>query len=124
MTPSDFVPSSRLILFSQDWRLAQTRQWVLEQAGLHIETVHSLPELYDAVTRREVTVFLLCNSLSAALRMEAATHIRTHWPNARILIFVPSYPLPELPADDFIFAMEGPGHLIDKVRRLIPAAQL
>ncbi len=107
-----------IILFSHDRRLAQTRQWVLEQAGFHLVAVYSLADLYAAADRSTVAVFLLCNSLSAELRAEATQHIREHWSDARLLLFVPSYPLPDLPADEFFPAMEGPGRLVQTVQRL------
>ncbi len=116
-------PISYFILFSQDRRLAQTRQWVLEQALFRIATVYTLADLDTAGFAFNVPLFLLCNSLSAALRAEAVAHIRSQWPAAKILIFVPSYPLPELPADEFFYAMEGPGKLIHTIRNLIPHDQ-
>lgn len=124
MPIEDTNSSSHIVLFSHDKRLAQTRQWVLEQAGLHLMTVHTLADLDAVAALQQATVFLLCNTLSAELRTETVTHIRNDWMGARILIFMPSQPMPELPADEFFYSAEGPRHLIEKIQRLLPAMQV
>ncbi len=112
--------SSCILLLSHDKVLAQTRQWLLEQAKFCMTTVHTLKDLEDVASRRTITLFLLCNSLPAELRSEAITRIHTQWPRAKVLVFVPFYPLPELPADEFFPAMEGPDKLIRTIRTLTP----
>ena len=122
MSADPQIAGSLVVLWSQDVRLAQTRHWVLEQAGFSVQTVSSLADLYATADRSTVAVFLLCNSLSAEQRAEATHHIREHWKDAKLLIFVPSYPLPTLPADEFFPAMEGPGRLVQTVQKLLSAS--
>lgn len=114
------LASSTLLLFSHDQRVAETRQWVLEWAQFRIIRVYGLAELEEAASRNSIAVFLLCNSLPAELRADTVGHIRDRWHDAKILVFVPSYPLTDLPADEFFHAMEGPGKLIRTLRCLIP----
>lgn len=81
--------SASILLFGQDTRLVDTRRWVLEKAGFQLHTALSLTDLDWMAEQHQIDLFILCDSLSSELRLQALEVIRYRWPLSQRLVLTP-----------------------------------
>ena len=111
---------SLILLYGQDRRLVQTRQWVLESSGFRALTARSIDALEQVAAHEPIDLFLLCDSLPPQARTAALTLIESRWPSARRLVLAPIVFNDELPYDPEVFyAAEGPQKLLATLHSLL-----
>ncbi|HSY37412.1 MAG TPA: hypothetical protein VK814_16790 [Acidobacteriaceae bacterium] len=113
------APASVLV-FGHDYQLVHTRSLILEKAGFHVRTAHSLPDLQQLLSEPSIDVMLLCHSLTIEECAEALTLTHQRWPQIQTIALVSgSSDCASASADATMEATEGPAKLISAVRRHI-----
>lgn len=114
------VQSSLILLFGQDTRLVQTRQWVLERAGFRTRPALNLIDLDRIAMAETIDLFLLCDSLLPEVRSSAIALIQLRWPSAKRLVLAPSIFTAELePLEQIFPALDGPRKLVLSIHQLL-----
>ena len=112
--------SHLVLLLGQDYRLLQTRQWVLESSGLVVRTATNLIDLERISSQVQVDLFLLCDSLLPDVRSGATALITARWPIAKRLLLAPLVlPFGVEYGSHPISAAEGPGRLLTTIHDLL-----
>ncbi len=112
--------SASILLFGQDTRLVDTRRWVLEKAGFQLHTALSLTDLDWMAEQHQIDLFILCDSLSSELRLQALEVIRYRWPLSQRLVLTPILFSAALEPIEKVFpAMDGPRKLVAAIHHLL-----
>ncbi len=111
--------SSSILVYGRDQRLLETRSWVLEQAGFHVQTAMALGEAEQVMGNEPVEVVVLCHTLSSSERVEALAAARRLRPGVqRMVMTADALTLPEDGQEETLSVYDGPRQLIRSVQQL------
>ena len=109
----------KIVIFSHDVRLAETRGWVLQKAGFRVVQARDLAGAGESLAAEGAELVILCHTLTPEDQQRALTSIHKLRPQARTLVMVGESPsFEEDPHVAILSAFAGPKALIDATRKL------
>ena len=111
----------RVLCFSRDPRLLETRHWVLEKRFDAVTILSIAAMEQQSSLGRSFDLVLLCHTLSAEECESAFAIARQSWPHAKILGLVASEPSACDPPlfDGVVPGLDGPRVLLDKAAEML-----
>lgn len=77
-----------ILMYGRDAHLLETRQVLLQTLGYRVLTINRLDELARIPQTPEIALIVLCRTLSAKERAEAAAQASSRWPNIKRLALI------------------------------------
>ena len=110
-----------ILMLGHDRSLLETRQWVLQSRGYRVIISSSVSAL-RAPNAKQVSLLLLCHSLTSAERDTAIALARSRWPEIRHLsIDADDTRAPNGILGSLLHTMNGPSKLISMVNEIMRA---
>jgi CheY-like chemotaxis protein len=109
----------RVLLFSGMWEVALYRAEALRAHGLAVVTPRCKEEAMEIIRRGEVDVVVLAYTLPSETVRELSDFVRQDCPGCRLIAISESGTFDQQVAPDaIVIASQGPGALIDAIRRV------
>ena len=116
--------NAKVLIYASDSLLAETRCWVLEQAGFEVTLVTGLLQAVQALTTQEINLLILCHSLSQADCESAVAFSHQVRPRMRNLLLKNQFsPRDQRGNDAVCCAPFEPKELVQTVRTLTQAQE-
>jgi DNA-binding response OmpR family regulator len=114
----------RILCFSDDPHLLQTRRWILE-TRYEAVCVSSLQEMEQQTPADGFDVVILCHSLTPKDCESATQIVRRRWPLAKIVALASEWADCELAGSDKVVASnDGPIALLSAVEQMLTPRQM
>jgi hypothetical protein len=112
--------SSGLLLYGRDGGLLETRKWVLTRARYCVWTAHDLSQVACLISQDQVSVLVLCHTLSTEECGRAIAVASSKLPNLKSLTLTTGKSGDrDCISTQQLHAMDGPAELISAVAKLV-----
>jgi hypothetical protein len=109
-----------VLIYGRDVRLLETRSWMLGKAGYRVSTATEVADVERILRSEEISLSILCHTLSREQREMALTATRGIRPAMKSLLLVTRYrPEVDHEANEVLSTSDGPGALVQTVNRML-----
>jgi CheY-like chemotaxis protein len=109
-----------ILLFGNDERLLETRQWVLESTGYRVWAAASLEEVDRISAKEPLDLLILCHSLTPEAYEQALAIVAPRQPKVHVLVMSSAASGHSFgPREQRLDATAGPSVLVDAVTRVL-----
>lgn len=117
-----------ILIYGRVPQLLETRQWVLERAGYRVSTATELSDIAQLVSIEQISLLILCHTLSMEECGRAIALVHTQWPQVGTVVLIAGQTgCRQASSSEVVDAMDGPVKLLNTVAKLVssgPAMQL
>lgn len=111
-----------VVVYGHDQSLLDTRTWVLQGAGYHVEQASQFSDVQQVTQKEPVSLVVMCHTLTSEQCAETRAFLHQQQPSIQRLLITATHPFSLQPAGEpTISAFDGPRALIDTVAKVLSA---